>query len=58
VEEEAGVLPPLAVLEREKEGRSVYEGIITDLRGELERVNASYANSSRRCEVLMMRYNV
>ncbi|KAJ1424063.1 hypothetical protein B484DRAFT_398440 [Ochromonadaceae sp. CCMP2298] len=55
VEEQAGVLPPAAVIEREQASRLVYEGIIHELRAELERANASYHTTARRCEDLMRR---
>ena len=50
VEEEAGTMAPRAVMDREQQGRSVYEGIIHDLRAELDRMNNKYHETSRRCE--------
>lgn len=42
LEDEAGSLSPQAILDRELQGRQVYEGIISDLRAELDKLNVKY----------------
>lgn len=54
LEEEAQVVAPRALLEREQQGRLVYEGIIADLRKEVDRVTALYHDAVRRCDDLTL----
>jgi hypothetical protein len=54
LEEEAQVVAPRALLEREQQGRLVYEGIIADLRKEVDRVTSLYHDSVRRCDDLTL----
>jgi chromosome segregation ATPase len=48
LEDEAGVLAPQAIVDREQQGRQVYEGIIQDLRLEIDRLNTKYHELLRR----------
>lgn len=50
LEEEAGVMAPSAVMDREQQGRIVYENIISELRGELDRANGKLHEVTRRYE--------
>jgi chromosome segregation ATPase len=55
LEEEAGVLTPQVILDREQQGRQVYEGIIQDLRLEIDRLNVKYHELQRKYDEVMLR---
>jgi len=50
VDEEAGSLAPKAILERETHSRKMYEGIIVEIRAELERSNTALATTTLKLE--------
>jgi chromosome segregation ATPase len=50
IEEEASVLTPKTLMERENHSRQVYEGIILELRTDLDRANNKYHEVARRLE--------
>ncbi len=55
LEEEAGVMTPQAIIEREQQGRQVYEGIIQDLRLEIDRLNVKYHELLRKYDEMMIK---
>lgn len=55
LEDQAGILPTRVLLDREQQGRSVYEGIIADLRAEVERLTVKYDEVMGRYERAMER---
>ena len=50
VEDEASHITPSTFVEREEQNRRMYEGIISDLRGEVERVAAAHQNTLTKLE--------
>lgn len=55
LEEEAGVMTPQAIIDREQSGRQVYEGIIQDLRAEIDKMNMKYHDLLRKYDEAMIR---
>ncbi|RYH28529.1 hypothetical protein EON65_11865 [archaeon] len=55
LEDQAGILPTRVLLDREQQGRSVYEGIIADLRAEVERLTVKHDDVMGRYERAMER---
>ncbi|KAJ1409655.1 hypothetical protein B484DRAFT_456037, partial [Ochromonadaceae sp. CCMP2298] len=53
IQEETGVLAPQSLIQHEEQTRAVYEGIIRDLRQELEQANSAYFEVTRRCEAAL-----
>ena len=50
VEDEASHITPSTFAEREEQNRRMYEGIISDLRGEVERISAAHQHSLTKLE--------
>eukprot|EP01038_Epipyxis_sp_PR26KG_P006650 gene6650-9129_t len=50
LEDEAGNSAPRMILERENSGRQVYEGIIMELRSEIDKISNKYFETNRKLE--------